>query len=99
MRSTEAYDNFLRCLILFNQEVISRTELVQLTTPFLNKHPDLFKWFKDFVGFKEGSANPDSAMVVSGVRNERMSQGDTAMEIGESLTFDPHVFVNCENNA
>ena len=35
LRSAEAYDNFLRCLFIFNQEVISRAELVQLVLPFL----------------------------------------------------------------
>ena len=53
LRSPEVYDNFLRCLVLFNQEVISRPELIQLTTPFLNRHPELFRWFKDFVGHRE----------------------------------------------
>ena len=54
LRSPEVYENFLRCLVLFNQEVISRSELVQLTSTFLNRYPELFKWFKDFVGYKEG---------------------------------------------
>ena len=31
----EVYSNFLRCLVLFNEEIISRNELVQLVTPFL----------------------------------------------------------------
>lgn len=35
LRSAEAYDNFLRCLVIFNQEVISRAELLQLVLPFL----------------------------------------------------------------
>ena len=35
LQSPEAYDNFLRCLLIFNQEVISRAELVQLVIPFL----------------------------------------------------------------
>ena len=35
LRNPEVYENFLRCLVLFNQEVISRTELVQLIQPFL----------------------------------------------------------------
>ena len=30
LRSPEVYENFLRCLVLFNQEVISRGELVQV---------------------------------------------------------------------
>ncbi|XP_062846055.1 paired amphipathic helix protein Sin3a [Trichomycterus rosablanca] len=53
LRSSEAYDNFLRCLVLFNQEVISRAELVQLVLPFLGKFPELFTWFKNFLGYKE----------------------------------------------
>ena len=37
LKNGEVYDNFLRCLVLFNQEVVSRAELVQLVTPFLSK--------------------------------------------------------------
>ncbi|XP_062849740.1 SIN3 transcription regulator family member Aa isoform X2 [Trichomycterus rosablanca] len=55
LRSAEAYDNFLRCLVIFNQEVISRAELVQLVLPFLGKFPELFTWFKNFLGYKEMS--------------------------------------------
>ncbi|XP_028306096.1 SIN3 transcription regulator family member Aa [Gouania willdenowi] len=55
LRSTEAYDNFLRCLVIFNQEVISRAELVQLVVPFLGKFPELFNWFKNFLGYREMS--------------------------------------------
>nr|XP_061780884.1 paired amphipathic helix protein Sin3a-like isoform X1 [Nerophis lumbriciformis]XP_061780885.1 paired amphipathic helix protein Sin3a-like isoform X1 [Nerophis lumbriciformis] len=53
LRSAEAYDNFLRCLAIFNQEVISRTELVQLVLPFLGKFPELFTWFKNFLCYRE----------------------------------------------
>lgn len=35
LKHPEVYENFLRCLVLFNQEVISRTELVQLVQTFL----------------------------------------------------------------
>ncbi|XP_042351795.1 SIN3 transcription regulator family member Aa isoform X1 [Plectropomus leopardus] len=55
LRSAEAYDNFLRCLVIFNQEVISRAELVQLALPFLGKFPELFNWFKNFLGYREMS--------------------------------------------
>uniref|UniRef100_A0A8C4IGM7 Paired amphipathic helix protein Sin3a n=1 Tax=Dicentrarchus labrax TaxID=13489 RepID=A0A8C4IGM7_DICLA len=55
LRSAEAYDNFLRCLFIFNQEVISRAELVQLVLPFLGKFPELFNWFKNFLGYREMS--------------------------------------------
>ncbi|XP_030042664.1 paired amphipathic helix protein Sin3a [Microcaecilia unicolor] len=55
LRSAEAYENFLRCLVIFNQEVISRAELVQLVSPFLGKFPELFTWFKNFLGYKEST--------------------------------------------
>ncbi|XP_023661955.1 paired amphipathic helix protein Sin3a-like isoform X1 [Paramormyrops kingsleyae] len=55
LRSSEAYENFLRCLDIFNQEVISRAELVQLVLPFLGKFPELFNWFKNFLGYRESS--------------------------------------------
>ena len=35
LRSQEAYDNFLRCLLLYNNEVIGKGDLVQLVQPFL----------------------------------------------------------------
>ena len=37
LKNTEVYENFLRCLVLFNQEIVSRSELVQVVSPFLNK--------------------------------------------------------------
>ncbi|XP_015280259.1 PREDICTED: paired amphipathic helix protein Sin3a [Gekko japonicus] len=73
LRSTEAYENFLRCLVIFNQEVISRAELVQLVSPFLGKFPELFTWFKNFLGYKE-SAHLES------FPKERATEG-IAMEI------------------
>ena len=51
-RSRDVYENFLRCLVMYNQEIISKMELLQITTPFLSRHPDLLKWFKDFLGLK-----------------------------------------------
>lgn len=70
LKSPEIYDNFLRCLVLFNQEVISRGELIQLTTPFLSRHPDLFKWFKDFVGDRTSTQNSSNSATVSKTLSE-----------------------------
>ncbi|XP_016957323.1 paired amphipathic helix protein Sin3a isoform X1 [Drosophila biarmipes] len=50
LRNPEVYDNFLRCLTLFNQEIVSKTELLGLVSPFLMKFPDLLRWFTDFLG-------------------------------------------------
>uniref|UniRef100_A0A8C5AQQ8 SIN3 transcription regulator family member Aa n=1 Tax=Gadus morhua TaxID=8049 RepID=A0A8C5AQQ8_GADMO len=74
LRSAEVYDNFLRCLVLFNQEVISRAELVQLVLPFLGKFPELFNWFKNFLGYREMSSHIES------YPKERATEG-IAMEI------------------
>ncbi|XP_030622002.1 paired amphipathic helix protein Sin3a isoform X2 [Chanos chanos] len=73
LRSAEAYDNFLRCLVIFNQEVISRAELVQLVLPFLGKFPELFTWFKNFLGYKECAH-------IESIPKERATEG-IAMEI------------------
>uniref|UniRef100_A0A672JF80 Paired amphipathic helix protein Sin3a n=1 Tax=Salarias fasciatus TaxID=181472 RepID=A0A672JF80_SALFA len=78
LRSSEAYDNFLRCLHIFNQEVISRTELVQLVIPFLGKFPELFTWFKNFLGYRESSHGESSH--VESLPKERATEG-IAMEI------------------
>uniref|UniRef100_A0AAQ6AF94 Paired amphipathic helix protein Sin3a n=1 Tax=Amphiprion ocellaris TaxID=80972 RepID=A0AAQ6AF94_AMPOC len=78
LRSSEAYDNFLRCLHIFNQEVISRTELVQLVIPFLGKFPELFTWFKNFLGYRE-SSHGDSSHAET-LPKERATEG-IAMEI------------------
>lgn len=50
LRSPEVYDNFLRCLTLYTQEIVSKTELLTLVTPFLSKFPELFRWFTEFLG-------------------------------------------------
>ncbi|XP_053677519.1 uncharacterized protein LOC128727615 [Anopheles nili] len=50
LRSPDVYENFLRCLTLYNQEIVSKSELQTLVTPFLSRFPDLLKWFQDFLG-------------------------------------------------
>ncbi|XP_038628201.1 paired amphipathic helix protein Sin3b isoform X3 [Tachyglossus aculeatus] len=58
LKSQEVYENFLRCIALFNQELVSGSELLQLITPFLGKFPELFAQFKSFLGVKELSFAP-----------------------------------------
>lgn len=94
LRSQEVYENFLRCLVLFNQEIVSKTELVQLVTPFLGRFPELLRWFKDFLGHSPDSSTSTSA-TVGGLNIETLPnnvvrshqerpQGDLAMEIDYS---------------
>ena len=80
LKSPEVYENFLRCLVLFNSEVISRSELIQLTTTFLGKFPELFNWFKVFLGYKE---NQQTETNISGFK-DRGTGGELAhLEIGK----------------
>lgn len=80
LKSPEVYENFLRCLILFNNEVISRPELIQLATTFLGKFPDLFTWFKMFLGYKE---NLQTETNITGFK-DRGTGGELAhLEIGK----------------
>uniref|UniRef100_A0A3B3ZSG9 Paired amphipathic helix protein Sin3b n=1 Tax=Periophthalmus magnuspinnatus TaxID=409849 RepID=A0A3B3ZSG9_9GOBI len=67
-KSQEVYENFLRCIALFNQEVVSGAELLQLVTPFL-KFPELYSQFKSFLGDKELSH------AVSGLSDRYMEGG------------------------
>ncbi|XP_053663250.1 paired amphipathic helix protein Sin3a [Anopheles marshallii] len=55
LRSPDVYEDFLRCLTLYNQEIVSKSELQTLITPFLSRFPDLLKWFQDFLGPSTGS--------------------------------------------
>ncbi|XP_014223938.1 paired amphipathic helix protein Sin3a-like isoform X2 [Trichogramma pretiosum] len=94
LRSQEVYENFLRCLALFNNEIISKTELVTLVTPFLGRFPDLLRWFKEFLGYIDAStslspsnSNSNSVCNIEAVPNnvvrshQDRPQGDLAMEI------------------
>lgn len=94
LKNQEVYENFLRCLVLFNQEIVSKSELVQLVTPFLGKFPELFRWFKDFLGHSEGNIGGTTplggpqgtgALGVETISNNVARQdrpvGDLAMEI------------------
>lgn len=55
LRSQEVFENFLRCLVIYNHEIISRSELLYLVNPFLSRHPELLKWLKDFLQQKDSS--------------------------------------------
>jgi paired amphipathic helix protein Sin3a len=49
LRTQQCYENFLKCLVLFNHDLINKVELIKLADPFLGKFPNLFRWFKDYV--------------------------------------------------
>ncbi|XP_023025930.1 SIN3 transcription regulator family member A isoform X2 [Leptinotarsa decemlineata] len=78
LRSQDAYNNFLRCLTLFNQEIVSKSELIQISTPFIGKFPELLRWFREFLG--QNNETTTEAVPFNVARNER-PQGDHALEI------------------
>lgn len=77
LRSPDVYENFLRCLTLFNQEIISRVELIGLISPFLSRFPELHRWFQDFLG---SQSNIEGISLATSQRQDR-NQGEMAQEI------------------
>jgi paired amphipathic helix protein Sin3a len=51
--NTKRYSEFLKCLNLYNQEIISRMELALLVKDLLGKYADLFDKFKAMLGVTE----------------------------------------------
>lgn len=64
LRSPEVYENFLRCLTLYTQEIVSKSELLTLVSPFLSKFPELLRWFTDFLG-PQAQLNNSSCSIIS----------------------------------
>ncbi|KAL2918180.1 hypothetical protein HK105_202107 [Polyrhizophydium stewartii] len=48
-----SYNEFLKILNLFSQEIIEAKTLIERVEPFLARSPDLFDWFKKFVKYEE----------------------------------------------
>jgi len=86
VKSPAVYKNFLRCLSLYNRELLALNELLLMANPFLAKCPELHNWFKDFVGVKHESATSyyDLAHSVAPKPNEKMTE-ELQVEIGKSL--------------
>mmetsp|Transcript_24647 Transcript_24647/g.84291 ORF Transcript_24647/g.84291 Transcript_24647/m.84291 type:complete len:426 (+) Transcript_24647:232-1509(+) len=49
LRNRDAYQEFLKCLNVFNQEIITKMELQGLVYDILGRHPDLLSGFNDFL--------------------------------------------------
>jgi paired amphipathic helix protein Sin3a len=50
LKDRNAYNELIKCLNIFNSEVISKMELQALVYEILGKHPDLHAGFSDFLG-------------------------------------------------
>lgn len=50
----QTYNEFLKILNLFSQDIIDKETLVERVDSFIGEnHPDLFNWFKMFVGYED----------------------------------------------
>jgi len=47
------YQEFLKILNLFSQEIIDAKALIERTTPFFARAPELLDWLKKFVKYEE----------------------------------------------
>lgn len=55
--------------MLYNHEIVSRTELVGLANNFIGRFPDLMKWFKEFLGFRDGPSSISQSLTMDGLDN------------------------------
>lgn len=47
---------FCRCLLLFTNEIVSKSELLAVTAPFFSRNPELQRWLQEFLGLTAGAA-------------------------------------------
>lgn len=68
--------------MVFNHEVVSKSELVQLIKPFLGKFPELFRWFKEFL------LNSDSFLTtaIGGASGGNSNMANSGIGSGISIT-------------
>ncbi|VVC29015.1 Paired amphipathic helix,Histone deacetylase interacting domain,Sin3, C-terminal [Cinara cedri] len=98
IHNSSAYDDFLRCLVLYYNEIISKSELLNLVQPFLGKYSELFRRFKDFIGTSEKSNNattaptenklsglPHLSLLDPGSNRQDRSAGDLPTDIDYSI--------------
>ncbi|GFS45260.1 paired amphipathic helix protein Sin3a [Trichonephila inaurata madagascariensis] len=79
----EVYVNFLRCLNLFTEDIVTRSELLQMCTSFLGPFPELLKEFKDMLGFNDNGDNIEAIpMKIIELENKRKK-----VENGEDIDF------------
>ncbi|CAM6050285.1 unnamed protein product [Sphagnum compactum] len=74
LRNRETYQDFLKCLNIFNQEIISRRELQRVVGDILGKHADLMEGFNEFLTHCENEGN------LAGVFSSRNLGGEFADE-------------------
>lgn len=47
------FNEFLKLCNLFSQDLVDRTVLIHRARAFIGTHPELMKWFQEFIGYDE----------------------------------------------
>ncbi|CAN1852663.1 Paired amphipathic helix protein Sin3-like 4 [Linum perenne] len=79
LRCPDNYQEFLRCLHLYTQEIITRPELQSLVDDLIGRYPDLIVGFNDFLARCEKNGNFLRPAKAEDRHRERM-RGDGAKE-------------------
>jgi paired amphipathic helix protein Sin3a len=83
LRTQQCYENFLKCLVLFNHDLINKSELIKLADPFLGKFPNLYRWFKDYV---------ENSTFIGYAKSDQQQQQQQVVEPVDNIA--PHKFTN-----
>jgi histone deacetylase complex regulatory component SIN3 len=54
-RALLTHPQLLRCIVLYNEETLSPSDIVHIVVHFIGKFPELFAWFKNSVGYKDAT--------------------------------------------
>ena len=65
LKTEAVYANFLRCLALYNNEIVSRTELANLVSPFIGKSPELLQDLHRILGLESANERQESRYMSS----------------------------------
>ncbi|KAI5057749.1 hypothetical protein GOP47_0027764 [Adiantum capillus-veneris] len=69
--NNETYQEFLRCLNLYNEQIISREDLLKLVGDLLGGFKHLFEGFNDVLSYCEGNDLDDEMLIKPKVEREK----------------------------
>jgi histone deacetylase complex regulatory component SIN3 len=76
--SPTQYNDFLKCVHLFTQDVLSRDDLVEVLQDLLGTHRELFADFKLFLGVRDDDTKAHMPMCVSDLDLSKAIQAGTS---------------------
>uniref|UniRef100_A0A915PT96 Histone deacetylase interacting domain-containing protein n=1 Tax=Setaria digitata TaxID=48799 RepID=A0A915PT96_9BILA len=78
------HENFLRCLALYNQSIISKNELVELLTPFIGRFTLLLKHVKELLGLPDSHGDNQQS---DEKHRRRQLHGNDDMELEHKIDY------------